>query len=104
MTLSYVDDEGVVSSVALPVPAVASGGAPTRTEIPDCVRACVALGLTSTVPVKVIGLSLGGTDLLAESWSGEDGVLSGAGTVDVEAGEVSRPTAATAARADARRG
>ena len=95
VTLSYVDDEGVVSSVVVPVAAAA---AIAQAKVQDCVRACVALGLTSTVPVKVIGLSLGGTDLLAESWAGEDGVLSGAGTVDVEPGEVSRPTAATAAQ------
>jgi len=93
VTLAYVDDDGVVSSVVVPV---AAGGAVARAEVQDCALACVALGLTSPVPVKVIGLSLGGTDLLAESWAGEDGVLSGPGTVDVRPGQVSRPTAATA--------
>ena len=61
VTVSYVGDEGFVSSAAVPV---AAGSVP----VDDCVEGCVVLSLLSPVRVEVTGLSLGGTDLLDDAW------------------------------------
>ncbi len=89
VTVTYVDDEGVVGSVDVPV---ATGQA----ELENCLEGCIVLSLSSTEVVEVAGLSVGDTDLLDQVWVSETGATAGPGALELQPGVVLRPADAAA--------
>ena len=74
VTVDYLDDEGVVSSLLVTLDRSGLGSVP----VDDCARSCVYLGVSAPEVIEVTGIRLGGDDLLA-------------GPLTLKAGQVTRP-------------